>query len=224
LTAAAQNGARVIEATSISATGGRLDITNGRLIVDYVVGGSPIGSVREQIVSGYNVGGARWTGNGIVSSTAAGAGADLFGVGYAEASELPAVMAAGTFGSEPVDGSAVLVRYTKLGDADLDGSVGFSDLVRLAQNYNAAGGGLTWSRGDFTYDGLVNFSDLVKLAQNYNTALAAADALPAAGVAGAAFAEDWAAAMVQAPEPGAVGVVGIVSVVGLMRRRRRAKA
>jgi hypothetical protein len=57
------------------------------------------------------------------------------------------------------------------GDANLDRTVDFSDLVVLAQNYNTAGGAL-WAQGDFTGDGNVDFSDLVKLAQNYGATLA----------------------------------------------------
>jgi titin len=53
------------------------------------------------------------------------------------------------------------------GDANLDGSVNFNDLLVLARNYNpsVAGG---WAAGDFTGDGVVNFSDLLALSRNYN--------------------------------------------------------
>ena len=52
---------------------------------------------------------------------------------------------------QTVDGSSILVRYTITGDANLDGTVGFIDLVRLAQNYGGTNN--VWSTGDFTYDG-----------------------------------------------------------------------
>jgi hypothetical protein len=61
----------------------------------------------------------------------------------------------------------VTVKYTRNGDANLDGTVDFNDLVPLAQNYLVADGNRTWSQGDFTYDGNVDFNDLVGLAQNY---------------------------------------------------------
>jgi uncharacterized delta-60 repeat protein len=53
------------------------------------------------------------------------------------------------------------------GDANRDGQVNFSDLVILAQNYNATG--KTFSQGNFDYSagGSVNFADLVLLAQRY---------------------------------------------------------
>jgi hypothetical protein len=53
------------------------------------------------------------------------------------------------------------------GDLDRDGSVGFSDLLVLAQNYGQTG--RTFSQGNIDYDatGTVGFSDLLLLAQNY---------------------------------------------------------
>jgi len=91
-------------------------------------------------------------------------------LGFAEASD---VAVGGMFAGQSVDGTAVVVKFTLYGDATLDGSVDFNDLVKLAQNFNttlpAAQG--SWSRGDFTFDGMVDFNDLVKLAQHFNTAL-----------------------------------------------------
>jgi hypothetical protein len=211
------SGAKVLEATSVSAAGGKLDLTSNRLIVDYAPGNSPMASIRQQIISGYNAGGALWGGNGIVSSSAA-LNPTSVGLGYAEASEV--LLNGATYGGESVDGSAVLVQYTLLGDATLDGVVDFNDLVKLAQNYNTTVSASTqswWNHGDFTYDGVVDFNDLVKLAQNYNTSL------PGAAVPGApaSFSQDLAAAFAQAPEPGTLGALGIVGAIGLMRRRTR---
>jgi hypothetical protein len=55
-------------------------------------------------------------------------------------------------------------------DANHDRTVGFTDLVALAQNYN--GSNKTFVEGDYNYDTVVNFQDLVLLAQRYNTTLA----------------------------------------------------
>lgn len=59
------------------------------------------------------------------------------------------------------------------GDANNDRSVGFADLVALAQNYGQLG--RTYSQGnlDYSADGRVSFSDLLILAQHYNNALPA---------------------------------------------------
>jgi hypothetical protein len=92
----------------------------------------------------------------------------------------------------------ILVRSGRAGDANLDGGVGFADLVVLAQNYNVPPAGATWTRGDFNYDGVVNFGDLVILAQNYG----ASGSAPVAGVPVAALAP-----MVQMTSPVAAPAV-----------------
>jgi hypothetical protein len=122
----------------------------------------------------------------------------------------------GTFLGSTVDGDAVLVRYTLLGDATLDGTVNFNDLVNLAQNYNNVDGNRTWYNGDFTYDGKVDFNDLVKLAQVYNTSL------PTDPIAGApaGFGADLAAAFASVPEPSSLGLLAL-AVCGFAARRKR---
>jgi len=102
------------------------------------------------------------------------------------------------------------------GDANLDGTVDFNDLVKLAQNYNTSGG-KTWFNGDFNYDGNVDFNDLVLLAQNYNTPVASDP------VFGAAFNADMAKAFASVPEPGLLSLAG-AAVVGLSIRLRGRKS
>lgn len=65
------------------------------------------------------------------------------------------------------------------GDANRDHSVGFADLVAVAQNYGATSG-VNSAKGDFTYDGKVDFADLVVVAQKYGMSLPLA-ALPLPG-------------------------------------------
>ncbi|HEY7115201.1 MAG TPA: hypothetical protein VH475_01370 [Tepidisphaeraceae bacterium] len=157
-------GANVLTVTSVQVTGaGRLNLNDNALIVDYAAQApSPIGQVRSLLASGFH--GGAWDGAGITSGLA---NASTFALGYDEASN---VATGGIFDGQTVDGTAVVVTFTRYGDATLDGNVDFSDLVKLAQNYNSTVPATqgAWSRGDFTYDGLVDFNDLVKLAQNYN--------------------------------------------------------
>jgi hypothetical protein len=175
-----------------------LDLTDGRVMLT----ATPGASVRQMLVSGYANG--AWTGSGINSSVAA-AENGVTSLGYA--------LSGDGFGL-PATGGA-LIRYTKSGDATLDGTVDFNDLVALAQNYNTTlAGDSWWVRGDFTYDGVVDFNDLVKLAQNYNTSLAAG---PVPG-APAGFDADLAAAFV--PEPAAVVTLLPVAFAWATRRRR----
>jgi uncharacterized lipoprotein YddW (UPF0748 family) len=72
-----------------------------------------------------------------------------------------------TFTVPGVDAVELLVdrRPFLVGDANLDGSVNFTDLLAVAQNYEQTS--RLWSQGDFTLDGTVAFADLLILAQNY---------------------------------------------------------
>lgn len=100
------------------------------------------------------------------------------------------------------------------GDANLDGTVNFTDLLTLAKNYNKSS--MSWFDGDFTYDGTVNFSDLLGLAKNYNK--------PVPGDLPAEFSADFradvAAAFASVPEPTGVALMGL-GMLGLAGRRRR---
>src|SRR5207245_370419 len=78
----------------------------------------------------------------------------------------------------------VLVQLARYGDTNQDGTVDFTDLLALAQNYGRTNA--TWSQGDMNYDGKVDFADLLKLGQNFGKSLAAAT--PA--VAAAALPDD----------------------------------
>jgi hypothetical protein len=60
------------------------------------------------------------------------------------------------------------ILKTYYGDADLNGSVGVSDLSVLAAYYNTPSGA-SWANGDFDGNGAVGVSDLSILAANYNS-------------------------------------------------------
>ena len=181
----------------------QLDITNNPVVIDYATGGtSPLATVRAQIASGYA--GGSWNGNGIISSQA---NANQFAVGYAEATALPSVPA--LFGT--VDADAVLLRLTRYGDADLDGTVNLQDFNRLAANFGASGA--VWTQGDFDYDGNVNLQDFNKLAANFGLSAAGSSVTP----------QDWANLASAIPEPSSLALVGL-GAVALVQRRRRACA
>jgi hypothetical protein len=115
-------------------------------------------------------------------------------------------------------GVEVVVKSTLIGDANLDGAVNFTDLVTLAQGYNAPSDGL-WSQADFNRDGQINFADLVPVAQNYNTSLPAS---PIPG-ASAGFDRDLAAAFASVPEPSALADAAAACTFAVLARRRRCR-
>jgi hypothetical protein len=128
--------------------GGKLDIGSGSLSVAYGSGTSPLGSIRLFLSLGEITAGSKT-------------------VAYTDGSEkiLPLVPA-----------GTVFLKGTVAGDVNMDGTVGFADLLLLAQHYNKLNA--TWVQGDVNYTGQVTFGDLLVLAQHYgqHSAAAAVDA------------------------------------------------
>jgi hypothetical protein len=140
---------------------GRLDLRDNAAIIDYT-GASPVNSIFTRLQTGY-AGGA-WNGPGIMSTTAANDPNDRTGVGYAEATDLFGSFPA-TFEGQQIDSTAVLLKYTLYGDADLNGNVNLGDFNRLAANFGQSP--RRWSQGDFTFDQNVNLDDFNRLAANF---------------------------------------------------------
>ena len=157
--------------------GAKFDVASGTLLIDYT-GSTPSAAIRDALVTGYSSG--TWTGAGITSSTAAATAGHT--LGWAEATSIPAAIRS-TFSDSPIDDTTLIVRFTRGGDANLNRTVDFDDLLALAQNYNATGG-KTSAQGEFNYDasGAVTFDDLLVLAKNYGQSAT----LPAAASATAA--------------------------------------
>jgi hypothetical protein len=158
----ASGGSNVLRLGALAINGtGALDLTNNALILDYD-GGSPLlTTVLPLVTSGY-AGGA-WTGAGITSSTAASTANRA--VGYGEASAVFSSFPA-TFAGQSVDNTTVLLRYTRYGDANLDGQVNLQDFNRLASNFGTSGTAL-WTQGNFNFDNQVNLQDFNRLASNF---------------------------------------------------------
>ena len=86
-------------------------------------------------------------------------------LGYGEASTL----GLSTFDGLTLGGNAVLVKYTLVGDTNLDGTVNFNDFSILQNNFSTPG---NWTSGDFDYNGTINFTDFSLLQNNYGKTLA----------------------------------------------------
>lgn len=105
-------------------------------------------------------------------------------------------------------GNAMAANFTQnffalAGDANHDRTVGFADLVAVAQNYGKTGGA-TWAMGDFNHDGNVGFADLVTIAQRYGKTLPLPATVPALIPANVAAPAKPPSRTLPAPVPAAI--------------------
>lgn len=144
--------ANVLTAGGVAiSSGGILDLNRNTLQVPYgSPGPDPAALIRSDLAGGFN--GAIPVPPGIITSAADATNT----LGLADSADR-VVMG--------VPANTILVTYALIGDANLDGKVGFLDLVILARNYNRTNA--NWDQGDFNFDGAVDFGDLVTLARNY---------------------------------------------------------
>jgi autotransporter-associated beta strand protein len=113
----------------------------------------------------------------------------------------------------------VLVRSTRIGDVNLDGSVTISDFIDLSSHFGQIGSA-TWQEGDLNYDRSVTIADFIDLASNFGGSytgevlpISAADAAMLAE-----FAEEHGASV---PEPGIA--IMTLGTLGWLGRRNRCK-
>jgi hypothetical protein len=148
-----------------------LDLKDGRLVVNYE-GDNPMPMLRDQIIAAFNSFG--WDGNGIGSKKMTDDPFGSYSIGYADNSQLllpygPATefTPANPFGdTTDVTPNAILVRYTLIGDVDLNGIVDDTDISLLTNSYLFTG--QDWFLGDvYLYDGVVDDSDVGTQANNY---------------------------------------------------------
>ncbi len=187
-------------------TGSTLDIINNHLLIDYGTSADPISTIKGYLKSGY-AGGA-WNGVGIDSSAAqVNAG---FAVGYADGAD---GIATG------ITSGQIEVKYTRYGDANLDGVVNGDDFAILIGHLNKIAPG--WDDGDFNYDGVVNGDDFALLVNNLGRQANGADvALPATDLAAInAFAA--ANGLAAVPEPASLSLLSAGAFSLLARRRKR---
>lgn len=180
-------GSSVVVATkSLNISGsGKVDLQNGKMVVDYT-GASVIGSVKTAMDAG-----------SLTSSQLTAGRA----IGYGEASDLFAGPT-GSFAGQTVDSTSVVVAYTVVGDASLDGTVNSADFNLLAGHYGQLTGS-RWTQGDFDGDGKITTLDFNTLAGSFG------QSLPAGASLGSVV-----------PEPGSVALVIGGLVAGVRRRRR----
>jgi autotransporter-associated beta strand protein len=123
-------------------SGGTFDLASGSVLL--TPGSYDLAGIRGLILNAR--GNRSWSGPGI-TSTSIQPGTP-FEVGYRALQ----------------DGSLV-VGYSGVGDANMDGRVDDSDVTAVSSSgkYGSAGADAAWWHGDFNYDGVVNIKDLVSL-------------------------------------------------------------
>jgi hypothetical protein len=191
--------------------GSTFDLNDNHFFINYGSNADPLATLKGYIKSGYN--GGAWNGPGIISSAAQTKTNGLrYGIGYADSADPgnPAGLSSGQ----------IELKYTLLGDANLDGIVNAADFTILAANFNQTVTG--WDQGDFNYDGIVNAADFTDLAANFNQS--ASGAASAGDVAALdAFVAANGISLANVPEPASLGLstFGAVSILARRRRHKR---
>jgi autotransporter-associated beta strand protein len=238
----AAGGTKTLLVKSLDIAGGasptaRLDMADNNLIVDFSGSGAgPLTQVRDWVKAGANFdpksGELLWNGNGIMSSTAAAGDHMLVGLGVRNAVDV------GTFvmptmtalDGVAVDSTATLVKFTYLGDVNLDGIVDQNDydvmdyyqLMGTPPETDPFGSG--WWTGDMDGNGVVDQNDYDKADYGQlmrgaplgtaGPGLAGLSVLPQDTGLGAAI---GGASVV--PEPGTLLLLW-AGALGLLRKRR----
>jgi hypothetical protein len=149
----AAGGANTVVTRSLAVTG-TLDLADNDLVVDFS-SVSPVGVWTGSAYDGVSgmIQAAR-----IVSSLASGS---LKVPGVAEAGEALGIAGTETavFSGQTVDATAVLVKYTWGGDANLDGKIDIDDYGQIDFNVGAPSPVRSWFWGDFNLDGKIDIDD-----------------------------------------------------------------
>jgi hypothetical protein len=153
-----------VKTLNIPTTGASLDLNDNDMILDYT-GASQLAAVQAKINSART--GGTWAGTGITSSNAKNHVPKTTTLGAMEASEFKTLYGpTAMFDGQPIDSTAVLIKYTYYGDANFDGKVNFDDYARIDAGFNAGRTG--WLNGDFSADGKVNFDDYALIDAAFN--------------------------------------------------------
>jgi hypothetical protein len=218
------NGTSKLSALSIAgstnAWTGQLDLMNNQLVLESTSTNraADFARVLNMVEQGYNNG--TWTGQGITSSVAAGDTSHLHALGVILNDNGSGTPIYSTFYNQSADDNAILIAYTYVGDANLDGKVDGSDYSRIDNGYLHHVSG--WANGDFNYDGVVDGSDYTLIDNAFNNQVVAG-ANPAALVTEQlAGPFEPAAGTSAVPEPAEACLV-LAGAIGLLGRHAEAR-
>ncbi len=154
--------------------GGVFDLTNNDLVVRATAATKDAVHAEAQadIVTAQNGVDANfitnWNGPGLTSSTArtsnVASNFDLVGIGAIRNSDIDILTGLPgssytTFSGVAVTPDDILVKYTYIGDGNLDGLVSFDDYVGMDNAFFGLIPNLGWATGDINFDGAINFDD-----------------------------------------------------------------
>ncbi len=99
-------------------------------------------------------------------------GFDLVGLGVIRNSDIDIITGLPgasytSFSGQPVTPDDVLVKYTYIGDGNLDGLVSFDDYVGMDNAFFGLIPNLGWATGDINFDGLIDFDDYTVVDQAF---------------------------------------------------------
>ncbi len=216
-------GTSSVDALNITGTG-VLDLANNDMVVFSTSGANDaeLAAVYADIVSAQNGVDANfitnWNGPGLTSSTARAANVasnfDLVGIGAIRNSDIDVLTGLPgssytTFGGLAVTPDDILIKYTYIGDGNLDGLVSFDDYVGMDNAFFGLIPNLGWATGDINFDGVINFDDYSVVDQAFFF-----QGAPLSG-------EGSGVAAV--PEPGTWLLAALASLTGLFTWFRRKK-
>jgi hypothetical protein len=213
-TAIAPDGSKVLVTSSLSLTGsGMLNLANN----DMIIHASTPSALRTVLASGYNSGAFNAAG---ISSTYAPAHPNQ-GFGAISGADYLALAPGQKFDGVTVASGDVLVKYTYLGDATLDGVININDYLQIDRGY--AEGLKGWVNGDFNYDNTIDFRDyaLIDAAMKAQSgALADQEIAAHAALFGQPYLDALAQAETPVPEPATLLLMAGALPL-LLRRSRR---
>jgi len=160
--------------SGLNISGGTLDLGDGNLVVAYS-GASPLATIEGWLKTG---GGTQadgehfaWNGaSGITTSAIAGDENKFKSLGIRDNGyHLTNRDAMTEVDGVPVPANAVVVKYTWMGDMDMDGAVTVNDYLEYLGYYAAwpPAANISWMTGDFNYDGKINVNDYLMLLAGY---------------------------------------------------------